>query len=78
MREVAFAHKQRAIQQALAMGEQIARRRARATLVACFTAWRIQVRAAWSAAAGASRRALPRQHQLGHHGCLGCALQHHV
>ncbi len=44
MKEVAFAHKQRAIRQALQMGEQIARRRARAALVALFTAWRVQVR----------------------------------
>ena len=43
MREVAFAHKQRAIRQALQMGEQIARRRARAALAAAFTAWRVQV-----------------------------------
>jgi len=43
MKEVAFAHKQRAIRQALQMGEQIARRRARAALAASFTAWRVQV-----------------------------------
>lgn len=43
MKEVAFAHKQRAIRQALQMGEQIARRRARATLAAALTAWRVQV-----------------------------------
>jgi hypothetical protein len=45
MKEVAFAHKQRAIRQALAMGEQIARRRAHAALAAALTAWRVQVRA---------------------------------
>lgn len=53
MREVAFAHKQRAIRQALQMGEQIARRRAHAALAAAFTAWRIQV--------GSLRAAAPTQ-----------------
>lgn len=44
LREMAFQHKQRAIREALAIGEQVARRRRTALLAAAFTAWHVQVR----------------------------------
>lgn len=43
LREVAFQNKQRAIREALAVGEQVARRRKAALLAASFMAWHIQV-----------------------------------
>jgi hypothetical protein len=43
LRNVAFQHKQRAIREALAIGEQVARRRRRALLASTFMAWHVQV-----------------------------------
>lgn len=43
LKQVAFEHKQRAIRDALQIGEQIRRRRHRELLAAAFTAWHIQV-----------------------------------
>jgi hypothetical protein len=43
LREVAFQNKQRAIREALAIGEQVARRRKAALLASSFMAWYIQV-----------------------------------
>lgn len=43
LREVAFQHKQRAIREALAIGEQVARRRRAALLASSFMAWNVQV-----------------------------------
>jgi hypothetical protein len=50
LREVAFQNKQRAIREALAIGEQVARRRKAALLASCFMAWHIQVGAVGFAA----------------------------
>lgn len=44
LREVAFQNKQRAIREALAIGEQVARRRKAALLASSFMAWHVQVR----------------------------------
>lgn len=46
LRNVAFQHKQRAIREALAIGEQVARRRRAALLASTFMAWHVQVRLA--------------------------------
>lgn len=46
LREVAFQNKQRAIREALAIGEQVARRRKAALLASSFMAWHVQVGAA--------------------------------
>jgi hypothetical protein len=46
LREVAFQNKQRAIRGALAIGEQVARRRKAALLASSFMAWHVQVGAA--------------------------------
>jgi len=43
LREVAFQNKQRAIREALEVGEQVARRRKAALLASSFMAWHIQV-----------------------------------
>lgn len=43
LREVTFQNKQRAIQEALAVGEQVARRRRAALLASAFMAWHVQV-----------------------------------
>jgi len=43
LREVAFQTKQRALREALAVGEQVARRRRVALVTACFMAWKVQV-----------------------------------
>ena len=43
LREVAFQNKQRAIREALAVGEQVARRKRAALLAASFMGWHIQV-----------------------------------
>ncbi|KAF6256503.1 hypothetical protein COO60DRAFT_99985 [Scenedesmus sp. NREL 46B-D3] len=43
LRNVAFQHKQRAIREALAIGEQVARRRRAALLASTFMAWHVQV-----------------------------------
>jgi hypothetical protein len=40
----AFRTKQAALREALALGDQVARRRKRALLAAAFTAWHLQVR----------------------------------
>jgi hypothetical protein len=44
VKRVAFQQKQRAVREALAIGDQIARRRKQQLLAACFTAWHVQVR----------------------------------
>lgn len=43
LREVAFQNKQRAIREALAIGEQVARRKKAALLASSFMAWHVQV-----------------------------------
>eukprot|EP00775_Hariotina_reticulata_P009297 gene9297-9462_t len=43
LREIAFQTKQRALKEALVIGEQVARRRRAALLTACFMAWKVQV-----------------------------------
>ena len=43
VKRVAFQQKQRAVREALAIGDQIARRRKQQLLAACFTAWHVQV-----------------------------------
>jgi hypothetical protein len=54
LRNVAFQHKQRAIREALAIGEQVARRRRRALLASTFMAWHVQVSCAEALLADAS------------------------
>lgn len=49
LREVAFQNKRRAIKEALAVGEQVARRRKAVLLAASFMAWHIQVSSATAA-----------------------------
>ncbi len=44
MKQVAFERKQRAVREAVAIGDQLLRSRRRELLAAAFTAWHIQVR----------------------------------
>lgn len=43
LRNVAFQHKQRAVREAVAIGEQVARRKRLELLAATFMAWHVQV-----------------------------------
>lgn len=44
LRSVAFQHKQRALREALVIGEQVARRKRQELVAATFMAWHVQVR----------------------------------